>query len=265
MVPALVGLLILGVAVTGLAIAHRSRHGSTPPPAARAGPTRLREHLGRRAATGGIRPSFVRLTGMPFAVAVTAGGQYSFVSTGVGRSIEVLRSGGTLAPAPVRRIQVPAAPHGEAITPDGQYLLAAAGSGAVVISVARAEHHRQGSVLGTLTSPHGDGAVEVALSGDGQFAFVTLENSGTMAVFNLRAALASGLRTSGFIGDVRLGINPIGMTVSRDGQWLYVTAQKRNQASDQGTLTMMNVARAETDPARSIQAAVPALAATRAG
>ena len=153
---------------------------------------------------------------------------------------------------------MPAAPHGEAITPDGQYLLAASGSGAVVISVARAEHHRRGSVLGTLASPHGDGAVEVALSGDGQFAFVTLENSGTMAVFNLRAALASGLRTSGFVGDVRLGINPIGMTVSRDGQWLYVTTQKRNQASEQGTLTMINVARAETDPARSVQAAVPA-------
>jgi serine/threonine protein kinase/DNA-binding beta-propeller fold protein YncE len=259
MVPALIGLLILGVAGTGLAIAHRSRHGSTPPPQPAAlAPPGCVNASADAPQLAGIRPSFVRLTGMPFAVAVTAGGQYSFVSTGVGHSIEVLRSGGTLAPAPVRRIKVPAAPHGEAITPDGQYLLAAAGSGAVVISVARAEHHRQGSVLGTLTSPHGAGAVEVALSSDGQFAFVTLENSGTMAVFNLRAALASGLRTSGFIGDVRLGINPIGMTVSRDGQWLYVTAQKRNQTSDQGTLTMINVARAQTDPARSIRATVPA-------
>ena len=257
MVPALIGLVILGVAGTGLAIAHR--HHTTPPaqPAGLAPPGCVNTSADAPQLAG-IRPSFVRLTGMPFAVAVTAGGQYSFVSTGVGHSIEVLRSGGTLTPAPVRRIKVPAAPHGEAITPDGQYLLAASGSGAVVISVARAEHHRRGSVLGTLTSPHGDGAVEVTLSGDGQFAFVTLENSGTMAVFNLRAALASGLRTSGFVGDVRLGINPIGMTVSRDGQWLYVTTQKRNQTSEQGTLTMINVARAETDPARSVQAAVPA-------
>ena len=257
MVPALIGLVILGVAGTGLAIAHR--HHTTPPPQpAGLAPPGCVNTSADAPQLAGIRPSFVRLTGMPFAVAVTAGGQYSFVSTGVGHSIEVLRSGGTLTPAPVRRIKVPAAPHGEAITPDGQYLLAASGSGAVVISVARAEHHRRGSVLGTLTSPHGDGAVEVTLSGDGQFAFVTLENSGTMAVFNLRAALASGLRTSGFVGDVRLGINPIGMTVSRDGQWLYVTTQKRNQTSEQGTLTMINVARAETDPARSVQAAVPA-------
>jgi serine/threonine protein kinase/DNA-binding beta-propeller fold protein YncE len=257
MVPALIGLLILGVAGTGLAIAHRHRTASPRQPAALAPPGCVNTSADAKQLAG-IRPSFVRLTGMPFAVAVTAGGEYSFVSTGVGRSIEVLRSSGTLAPAPVRRIKVPAAPHGEAITPDGQYLLAASGAGAVVISVARAEHHRQGSVLGTLTSPHGAGAVEVALSSDGQFAFVTLENSGTMAVFNLRAALASGLRTSGFVGDVRLGINPIGMTVSRDGQWLYVTTQKRNQTSEQGMLTMISVARAETDPARSVQAAVAA-------
>jgi len=257
MVPALIGLLILGVAGTGLAIAHRHRTAPPRQPAALAPPGCVNTSADAPQLAG-IRPSFVRLTGMPFAVAVTAGGQYSFVSTGVGHSIEVLRSAGTLTPAPVRRIRVPAAPHGEAITPDGQYLLAASGGGAVVVSVARAEHHRQGSVLGTLTSPHGDGAVEVVLSSDGQFAFVTLENSGTMAVFDLRAALASGLRSSGFVGDVQLGINPIGMTVSRDGQWLYVTSQKRNHASEQGMLTMINVARAETDPARSVQATVPA-------
>jgi serine/threonine protein kinase/DNA-binding beta-propeller fold protein YncE len=257
LVPGLIGLLVLGVAGTGLAIAHRHHTASPPPPAALTPPGCVNTSADARQLAG-IRPSFVRLTGMPFAVAVTAGGQYSFVSTGNGHAIEVLRSGGTLAPAPVRRINVPAAPHGEAITPDGQYLLAASGSGAVVISVARAEHHRQGSVLGTLTSPDGHGAVEVALSRDGQFAFVTLENSGTMAVFNLRAALASGLRTSGFVGDLQLGINPIGLTVSRDGQWLYVTTQKRNPASEQGTLTVINVARAETDPARSVQATVAA-------
>jgi DNA-binding beta-propeller fold protein YncE len=263
MVPALFALLILGVAGTGLAVARSRHHPPAPraapnaPPAALAPPGCVNASANARTLAG-IRPSFVRLAGMPFAVTVTAGGQYSFVSTGVGRSIEVLRSAGTLAPAPVRRIKVPAAPHGEAITPDGQYLLAASGSGAVVISVARAEHHRQGAVLGTLTSPHGAGAVEVALSRDGQFAFVTLENSGTMAVFNLRAALASGLHTSGFVGDLRLGINPIGMSVSQDGQWLYVTTQKRTPASEQGTLTVVSVPKAETSPAQAVQATVPA-------
>jgi DNA-binding beta-propeller fold protein YncE len=97
----------------------------------------------------------------------------------------VLRSGGLLTPRPVRRITLPTMVRGEAITPDGRFLLAAAGSGAVVVSVARAERGQPGSVLGSLTSPGGAGAVEVAVSPDGRFAFVTLEDSGTMAVFNL--------------------------------------------------------------------------------
>ena len=33
-------------------------------------------------------------------------------------------------------------------------------------------------------------------------------------MFNLQAALASGLARSGFVGTVRLGLNPVGMTVS---------------------------------------------------
>jgi DNA-binding beta-propeller fold protein YncE len=171
----------------------------------------------------------------------------------VGRSIDVLRADTGLAPVLAHRVMVPAPVHGEALTPDGRYLLAASGSGAVVVRVARAEHGRAGSVLGTLASPGGAGAVEVALSRDGRFAFVTLQGSGTLAVFNLAAALASGLRDSGFVGDVHLGVNPIGITMARNGQWLYVTAQKRDPGADQGTLSVINVRRAESDPARSVQ------------
>jgi hypothetical protein len=91
--------------------------------------------------------------------------------------------------------------------PDGRYLLAASGNGAVVIRGSRAEHGRAGGVLGMLASPGGAGAVEVALSRDGRLAFVTRNGSGTLAVFNLAEALASGLRGPGFIGDARLGVN----------------------------------------------------------
>jgi serine/threonine-protein kinase len=255
MVAGLVALVILGLGGTALAITHRTRPASglagpglAPPGCVTASPTAPR--------LAGVHPRFVTLTGMPFAVTVTGNGRWSFVSTGVGRSIEVLRA--NLGPAPVlaHRISVPAAVHGEALTPDGHYLLAASGSGAVVIRVARAEHGRAGSVLGTLTSPGGAGAVEVALSQDGRFAFVTLQGSGTLAVFNLAAALASGLRDSGFVGDVRLGINPIGIAMAGNGQWLYVTTQKRDQQADQGTLSMINVQRAESDPAGSVRETV---------
>jgi DNA-binding beta-propeller fold protein YncE len=255
MVAGLVALVILGLGGTALAITHRTRPASglagpvlPPPGCVTASPTAPR--------LAGVHPRFVTLTGKPFAVTVTGNGRWSFVSTGVGRSIEVLRA--NLGPAPVlaHRISVPAAVHGEALTPDGHYLLAASGSGAVVIRVGRAEHGRAGSVLGTLTSPGGAGAVEVALSQDGRFAFVTLQGSGTLAVFNLAAALASGLRDSGFVGNVRLGINPIGIAMAGNGQWLYVTTQKRDQEADQGTLSVINVQRAESDPAGSVRETV---------
>jgi DNA-binding beta-propeller fold protein YncE len=55
------------------------------------------------------------------------------------------------------------------------------------------------------------------------------------------------------VADYRLG-EPIGLTVSRDGQWLYVTAQKRDEQAEQGTLSVISVPRAETDPAASIVA-----------
>jgi len=249
MVPVLLALVAVGVAGTVLAVTHRGRA-----PTVALAPPGCVTAAAPTARLAGVRPSYVTLAGMPFAVALTGDGRWSFVSTGTGHSIEVLRSGDPLAPTPVRRIRVAAMVRGEAITPDGRYLLAATGSGAVVVSVARAEQGRPGSVLGTLASPGGAGAVEVAVSPDGRFAFVTLEDSGTMAVFNLQAALASGLRDSGFVGAVRLGINPIGLAVSRDGRWLYATAQKRTDRSEQGTLNVLSVPRAETDPAGSVVA-----------
>jgi DNA-binding beta-propeller fold protein YncE len=42
--------------------------------------------------------------------------------------------------------------------------------------------------------------------------------------------------------------------MDRGGRWLYVTSQKRGPHADQGTLSVISVARAESDPAGSVQA-----------
>ncbi len=100
-------------------------------------------------------------------------------------------------PVVVTSIPVTGEPLGETVTPDGKYLLAADGNGAVVISVARAESGAAGAVLGTLAAPGGSGlgqgalsgsAIEVATSRNGRYAFVTLEYDQRAAVFNLAAA-----------------------------------------------------------------------------
>jgi DNA-binding beta-propeller fold protein YncE len=184
-------------------------------------------------------------------------------------------------------------PLGETITPDGKYLLAADGNGAVVISVARAESGAAGAVLGTLAAPSGTGqgalsasAIEVATSRDGRYAFVTLEYDQRAAVFNLAGAVSRGFGSADYVGSIPLGRAAVGLAVSPGGRWLYATSEvaapaqhpvgirasaggpalsagqaaRAGIAPNQpaGTLTLIDLQRAETDPAHSVVATVDA-------
>jgi hypothetical protein len=163
-----------------------------------------------------VRTAMVKVPGSPFGVVVTPDRRWAFVS--LESSVEVVRLGRSLAPATVRNIPVPGQAAGEALTRDGRYLLAASGGGAVVISTARAERGTAGAVLGTLADPRGGiGAIEVALSPDDRFAFITQEYSHQAAVFNLRRALTSGFGAADYVGSIPLGLAAVGMAVSPDG------------------------------------------------
>jgi DNA-binding beta-propeller fold protein YncE len=215
-----------------------------------------------------VQTSMVKVPGSPFGVAVTPDRRWAFVA--LESSVGVLRIGGSLAPAEVRDIPVPGQAVGVALTQDGRYLLAASGSGAVVISAARAERGGAGAVLGTLTDPHGGGAIEVALSPDDRFAFVTQEGSAQAAVFNLQSALTRGFGPADYVGAIPLELAPVGMAMSPDGRWLYATSElgitrppageapARRQLTEAGTLTVINLRRAETDPEASVVATVRA-------
>jgi len=200
-------------------------------------------------------------------------------------------------PVMVGSIPVAGEPLGETITPDGKYLLAADGNGAVVISVARAESGAADAVLGTLSAPGGSGngqgalsgsAIEVATSRDGRYAFVTLEYDQRAAVFNLAAAVSRGFDGADYVGSIPLGQAAVGLAVSPDGRWLYATSEGAVPAQHPagirasparsgpplsaaqaaragiepneppGTLTVIDVQRAETDPAHSVVATVDA-------
>ena len=208
----------------------------------------------------GVRTAMVSVPGNPFGVAVTPDGRWAFVA--VGAAIEVLRTGPSLAPVKAATIRVAGGPLGVTLTRDGRYLLAASGSGAVVLSVARAEQGRPDAVLGTLNDPAGpSGAIEVAVSADGDYSFVTQEDRLRAAVFNLHRALTQGFGSGDFVGTIPLGLAPVGLAVSPDGRWLYATSEVSRRGNPQGnvgTLTVINVARAEADPAASVVATVPA-------
>jgi DNA-binding beta-propeller fold protein YncE len=231
-------------------------------------------------ALGSVSAAMLPVSGSPFGVAATADGRWAFVAVTGPRagspSIGVLRLAGSRAPTLVRSIPVPGMPLGVTITPDGKYLLAADNAGVAVLSVTRAESGVPGAVLGTLSAPGGasggassgpqGGAIEVAASPDGRFAFVTLEDSQQAAVFNLGAAVSRGFGAADYVGSIPLELAPVGITVSPDGRWLYATSEVASGgtgapgggASSAGTLTVVDLRRAETDPAASVVATVDA-------
>jgi DNA-binding beta-propeller fold protein YncE len=212
----------------------------------------------RQTALQRVRSQTASLGGQPFGIAVTADGRYSFVSTGNGVAV-LSNHGGSLAPTLVTTIPAPGANKGEALTHDGSYLLAAAGSGAYVINVKEAEAGDTGAALGRLTSPGGMGAVEVSVSPDDDFAFVTLQDSSEMAVFNLPKSLASGLGQSGFVGMVPLGTDPVGIAQSPDGRWLYVAQENEPTSTPaEGKLYVVSMSVAETHPETAVRSSATA-------
>jgi DNA-binding beta-propeller fold protein YncE len=210
--------------------------------------------------------------GTPFGVAVTADARWSFVSLPGTGTVGAYRIGGSALPSLMRQVYTGEQLLGETLTPDGRYLLAADDDGgAAVISVSRAEQGGAGALLGTLNDPDGAGAIEVAVSPDGGFAFVSLEDSAAIAVFDLRQALTRGFGASDFVGTIPAGFGPVGLAVSPGGRWLYATSEIAPGArpspgtrtagvpsGGEGTLTVISLRRAETDPAASVVSTVDA-------
>jgi DNA-binding beta-propeller fold protein YncE len=200
----------------------------------------------------------------PFGVVVTADGRWSFVAMPFGSSVGVLRIGHSALPVLVRQVYLTGQPVGETLTHDGRYLLAADdNNGALVISVSRAEAGQADVQVGTLGSGTGGaGAIEVAVSPDGRFAFVSLEDEASIAVYNLQRALEKGFTSADLVGLIPAGIGPVGLAVSPDGRWLYATSEAAREApasaAAEGTLTVIDLTRAETDPAASVVATVDA-------
>jgi DNA-binding beta-propeller fold protein YncE len=208
-----------------------------------------------RTAMRGLPPSG-GFAAQPFGV-VTAPGRWAFVSVVSGVDVLATRQ---FRPRLVRHIPVPQA-LGEALAPDGRYLLVASARGMTVISVRRAEAGGAHAVLGTLAVPHAQGPIEVTVSPDGTLAFVSVEYSNEIAVFRLSRALARGFGPADLVGTIPTGDGAVGMAISPDGRWLYATSEQAAKAPPggrpgdiPGTLSVISVPQAARHPARSVVA-----------
>jgi serine/threonine protein kinase/DNA-binding beta-propeller fold protein YncE len=195
--------------------------------------------------------------GNPYDVAVSNDGKYVFATTATSLSVLTMNPNQTIS----AQYHYVVASSGEiaqglALTSDGSYAAVAVGNQINIQSTAQAEQDANSANAAGLVipdvSPVTD-ATEVVFSQDGQFAFVSMRNSNEVAVFNMQKALTTGQNQPGvFVGTIWLGINPTGMAVSPDGQWLYVvSAESTNTTStgaNEGHISVLSIQKLETKP-----------------
>jgi serine/threonine-protein kinase len=204
----------------------------------------------RAAPLRGVRTHFVQVGGKPFDVVVSPN-HFGFVSLRNGQPLVVMNTA-KFVPTVIQQVPL-ANPEGEAFTHDQQYLLVAGDSGMTVFRVRDLEAGLT-APLGSLTSPGGKGALQVVPSPDDKFAFVALQNSGNVAVFNLHKALTVGFGPADFVGMIPMRSDPTGMAASPDGRYLYVVSGLAGTAlqSGMGTLAIVDMHKAETSPESSV-------------
>jgi len=204
----------------------------------------------------------------PFGVAISPDSKYAFVDSLITPKIS------TTGPAPMRSPsgvsvysfgpsglvlrRVGTFPNGSlvgmALSPNGRLVAAANDGGASIFSVSRMEQlkSRPSSwLLGSFVSS-GQGAIETTFSPDSHYVFVTLEDSDQIAIFNLQKAQRHGFGFADFAGDIPLGVAPVGVATSPNGRYLYATSEAATATDTEGTLTTIDVRRAEHDPSRSV-------------
>ena len=226
--------------------------------------------------------SYVTVPGHPFATVTTRDGKWLFVSltTANPRSVNgvamLRRDAGKTTLEKVFLVE--GEPTGMVLTHDDKLLVVAVGDFVVFLDVARMIAKSDDPILGFISDGDFASSVYVNITPDDRFLFVSDENLATITVINLEKARAGGFPQSAIVGKIPTGIAPIALTFSPDGRWLYTTSQvaqkdwgwpidckpegedpsKATPQNPQGAVIVVDVARAESDPASSVVTRVPA-------
>jgi DNA-binding beta-propeller fold protein YncE len=222
----------------------------------------------------------VSLPGRPFQPLATSDGCWIFVTmssmVASDNGIAVLRrSGGRVSLAHVVPFEGGAT--SLVMTHDGTLLMVAAGDRVVFLDPVRLTAGRGGAVLGSMVDPAGEGRINLNVSPDDRYLFVSEERSAAIAVIDLGQARQSRFSPASVVGRIPVGNAPIALVFSPDGKRLYTTSQSApagltwpNMCRPEGAaasvlvnhpfgaVIVVDVARAESDPAHSVIATVAA-------
>jgi DNA-binding beta-propeller fold protein YncE len=226
--------------------------------------------------------TFVDVPGTPFQALPSADGCWVFVSMpgsqkkGSSKIGVLRRGGGRLVMERVMPIDGNAT--GMVLTHDGQTLIVADGPRIAFVEVEKLVKTNASAVLGYLDEPGRLGRIYANVTSDDKTLFVADENAETISVVDLAKIRASHFHESPTVGKIPTGAAPIALTFSPDEKLLYTTSQRAPKSlnwpneckreggtpadttpvSPQGAILIVDVARAQSDPARSVVGAVPA-------
>lgn len=217
--------------------------------------------------------SYVSLPGRPFGIAVTKDGCDLFVAiVGEGRNsrsgIALLhRSEGKTKmekffPLEGRATDI-------VLTHDQKMLIVAGGEDVAFMDAERMLSHKGDPVLGYLKDSSAEGVINVNVTGDDKFLFVSDERSAGVRVIDLEKARNEKFSARAVVGKIPVGLAPIALVFSTDEKLLYTTSEAAPRQlgwgdkcapeggqgappHSEGAVIVVDVEKAKTDPARAV-------------
>lgn len=216
----------------------------------------------RQANLTNVRTASLDVSANPFGIAYALDGNAAFVA--LNGTLGVLNTT-TFPPSLSHEIPLPAAtlregilsPYTEgatgiAVTKDGCFVLVTTfGLSALIVDVAKAIANSTDAVVGVLPGDisYGNSAIEVTVSPDGKYAFLSQEDGSSATFFQGSVEVialnetANGTLPSSFVNAELLDFLVVGTAVSPDGRYLYATSEQATYYSSVGTLSVIDVAK----------------------
>jgi DNA-binding beta-propeller fold protein YncE len=212
-----------------------------------------------------VRTALISVPNTPFGVVYSLNKDIAFVA--LNSTLGVLNTT-AFAPSLLHQITLPAAYQvldgagGITLTHDGRYVLVSLGTGAIVVDVAKAVSGSPSAVVGALNGTAGSGAIEVIVTADDKYVFVSQEYGieqtgfrGGIEVFSLHKPTNNGSVSGTYVGFLALEDAVVGTAFSPDGSILYATSEVNsvtNINATQGSLSLIDVAKLKTDPTNAL-------------